>query len=172
MSYPTQSGVLNRLEAETRRAGRAHENDCLGALAMAWKDAKRSMRGHVMAEYHASHGRDAWNLRTGAPTVQRMGRYVMGVLSNFHALAVTLTRQSINSSYRGEALRQAWMLDALTPPSYTARLPRRALREAVAPFSVQWEDALAEWLKAYAANLATNLKLETLHDGSLADAAD
>jgi hypothetical protein len=89
----------------------------------------------------------------------------------FHSYSLGLIGSSIKEAYRHEALRQVWMLDMLTPPSYKPRLPNE-LREATGDYKATWEEMFGEWLKAYAANLDANLRLEALHGGDLEDAAD
>lgn len=172
MSYPTQRGTLNRLELESRRAGRQLEDDFVGGMRGAWKHAKSTMRGVVMVEYAASHRGATWALRTAGPALERINGGISRVLHDFRINAGGLTRGAIRSSYRLEALRQLWMLDQLTPPSYRPKMPVRALREAAAEPASTWSEALEEWVRAYQATLATNLRLEALHAGSLTDAAD
>lgn len=174
MSYPTQSGTLNRLEAETRKAGRAHEDACVDALKREWEAAKKSLRGIIMAEYHAAHGSEMWNLANAGMTIERINHFSTNELVGFFNSILRFMRDTVKDAYRHEALRHVWMLDMLTPPSRKPRIPGKALREALRPedYKTGWEQALAEWLRAYAANLNTNLRLEALHEGSITDAAD
>ena len=176
MNYPRQKSVLPRLEEETRKAGRAHEDAAIAALRHEWNTTKLNMQAVIMMTYRHAHGSEPWTLATAGPTHERMGHACMNELVNFHNSARGLIRRAIREAYRHEALRQIWMLDMVTPPSYKPKLPERALREAVAPRpgagSTTWEQALGEWLRAYSTNLATNLRLEALHSGSISDAAD
>ena len=176
MSYPTQRGTLNRLEAETRKAGRKFEDAAIAALRQDWEQTKDAIKGMVMLEYRRGFGSEKWALGSAGHTLDHMGRIAMNLLIGFHDRATPLIRNASRQAYRHEAMRQVWMLDMLTPPSYKPRLPERALREAGAPrpgaVAVTWEQALGEWLRAYAANLGTNLRLEALHEGGITDAAD
>ena len=174
MNYPRQKSVLSRLEEETRKAGRAHEDAAIAALRHEWNTAKLNMQAVIMTTYRHAHGSEPWTMATSGPTHERMGHACMNELVNFHNAALGLIRKSIREAYRHEALRQVWMLDMVTPPSHKPRLPARALREASARpgAGATWETALGEWLRAYSANLATNLRLEALHSGSITDAAD
>jgi len=174
LSYPTQSGTLNRLEAETRKAGRAHEDACVDALKREWEAAKKSLRGIIMAEYHAAHGSETWNLANAGMTIERINHFSTNELVGFFNSILRFMRDTVKDAYRHEALRHVWMLDMLTPPSRKPRIPGKALREALRPedYKTGWEQALAEWLRAYAVNLNTNLRLEALHEGSITDAAD
>ena len=172
MSYPTQSGALNRLEAETRRAGRAHEDLCARILKRAWYETKHLISGSIMADYWQTFPGDTWTLSRAGPTIQSMASSAHGHLSQFHDWAKSHVEESVKDAYRHEALRQVWMLDMLTPPSRKPKLPAKALQEAARPEdAAAWDQALNEWLRAYAANLNTNLRLEALHGGSLEDAA-
>ena len=173
MSYPRQSSTLARLEDETRRAGRVHEDACIAAMRQEWEQTKTAIRGIILGEYHRANGQDNWTLAGSGLTLERMGHFTMNQLVGFHNVALRLIRDSIRESYRHEAIRQCWMLDMTTPPSRRPKMPAKALQEAARPGQgVKWETAIGEWLRAYAANLGTNLRLEALHGGSITDAAD
>ena len=174
MSYPSQKAVLNRLEQETRKSGRKHEDDSVRALLGEWDACKDAIRGVIMNEYRRDFGSGTWDLARAKGAIARMTYFVSAHLENFHRSATHLIASSIRQSYRHEALRQAWMLDQLTPPSYKPRTPLKTALEAARPgdFTAKWGEALEEWIRAYQANLATNLRLEALHEGSLMDAAD
>ena len=176
MSYARQSSTLARLSDETRKAGRAHENCAIAALRHEWDATKANLQAIIMMEYKLGHGSQPWTLAAAGQTLERMGHGCMNQLVDFHNTALALIRKASKESYRHEALRQVWMLDMVTPPSRKPKLPERALREAGVPRpgagSVTWEQALGEWLRAYAVNLGTALRLEALHSGSITDAAD
>ena len=177
MSYPTQSGTLNRLEAETRKAGRKHEDACLEQLDGLWRQAKDYLRGAVMNEYQKDFGDGNWHTAAalGRGTLDRISGRASNELTIFYNHARTLIEKSLREAYRHEAMRQVWMLDMLTPPSFKPKLPTRALREAaVRPedFKTAWDRALLEWLHAYHRGLLTNLRMEALHESGITDAAD
>lgn len=173
MSYPRQSSTLARLEEETRKAGRDQEDASIARMRQEWDKTKDAIRAVILSEYHRGHGGQPWTLGQAGQTLERMGHFTMNHLIGFHNEALRLIRDSIREAYRHEALRQVWMLDMVTPASYKPKLPRKVLQEAARPGQgVKWEQALGEWLRAYAANLGTNLRLEALHEGSITDAAD
>ena len=172
MGYPTQGGTLARLEAETRKAGRAHEDACLDLLAASWGRTKDGLRGLVMNEYRRKWGGRTWTLPGSGQVLAMIYHLSGGTLTQFYHEARAIIEKSVRESYRLEALRQVWMLDMLTPPSYKPKIPARALREAGAQnYAVSWEQALGEWIRAYQSNFMTNLRLEALHEGGMDDAA-
>jgi hypothetical protein len=176
MNYPRQSSTLARLSDETRKSGRAQEDAAIATLRRQWDTTKANLQAIIMMLYRIGHGSEPWTLAAAGPTLERMGHSCTNELINFHNAALALISKASKEAYRHEALRQVWIIDQLTPPSRKPKMPERALRESAAPRpgagSVTWQTALGEWLRAYAANLATNLRLEALHSGSITDAAD
>ena len=72
----------------------------------------------------------------GRGTLDRISGRASNELTIFYNHARTLIEKSLREAYRHEAMRQVWMLDMLTPPSFKPKLPARApLHRRLAPLT-------------------------------------
>lgn len=179
MKFKTQAKTLSGMEIETRRAMRALEDKHVVELEKLWAEAKDELEQAIMAEYRRDFGRGPWDVTQANQrgTLSRIHARAGQILKAFHDQAHPFIKQALRDHRDTECLRAAWMLDQVTPPSYKAGVPFRSLHEAGAPdapgdFPTSWSDTLANWLRAYQDALASNLRMEALHGGSLHDAAD
>jgi len=176
MSYSTQKGVLNRLEAESRKAGRRLEDRQCEELGKLWAGTKADIEYIILQEYRRDFGTGLWHTAEAHAkgTLPRIRHRTLGCLSTFYIVSYSRIKTFVRESYLHELARQLWMLDCLTPRSVQPALPSKVLREASAKpgdSKSGWETALAEWVEAYHSNLMTNLRLEALHEGDIDSAA-
>jgi hypothetical protein len=175
--YPRQAAVLVRLERETRRALRRQEDAAVEDLLAAWSETEARIASTIGREYRADFPEGTWTLAEASArgTLARIAYRVRGLLATFARDGAAQMRRALDEVYWHEAARQAWMLDVLTPSSHRPVLPARRTREAEVPkgprdYAARWPEAFIAWVETYDAQLAANLKLEALHEGSLADA--
>lgn len=171
MSYPRQDSVALRLQAQNLRA-----LDKLGAqrkraLMYLWTSTARLIKADIA---DAVRGSGKWTL----PHFQQSGMYhrlslrVSFLLGQFRVHAATRMKLAFKDLRAQSALRVAYLIDQTTPASRNTRIPsvsRNTGREASAP-AAGWEDSWSEWVNAWGQSLMTNLRMNALNEGTLADA--
>jgi hypothetical protein len=175
--YPRQAAVLVRLERETRRALRRQEDAAVADLLAAWGDTQARIAAVIVREYRTDFPEGAWTLAeaTARGTLARIAYRVRGILALFAREGAAQLRRALNDIYWQEAARHLWMLDVLTPGSHLPVLPTRRAREAEVlngprDYAAKWPEAFVTWVETFDTQLAANLRMEALHEGSIADA--
>lgn len=168
MSYPTQAGVLKRLQIETRRAGREAEDKQARRIERTWRSLSSGFQGRIASTYRDHFGRGRWSLARGT-RLGTLGVMMSGIREESRRRS-SFILDDFASGLRAvgelERQRQAWMLDNVTPPSYRVR--SRVVESAGNEPSVM--DTLAQWMSAYEDALASNLRLGMLNESSMTDA--
>ncbi len=169
MAYPRQITVQKRLEADCRRQMRRMENNSIAVLSHLWDDARTRLKGAIMAR----HGGRTWTLAKAQQKglSSRLQEAIREELRQFKAMAIPTMRDGLKANYKGEMLRQAWMVDVLTPPNV---MPKATLhphyREAVTVYSgrnaaTAWYTRFGAWADAWGSSLSNNLMLNAMHGG-------
>ena len=173
----TQRKALARMEQETRSAMRRLEDSCNKELLGMWSAAVSDIRASIIDIYRQDFGKDAWDL-VGAHSKGTLGRISAASasrLSEFKAQAGQHVFDSLAHIHNQERLRALWMIDQTTPQSFLPKHPFKPAREAAASprdAKATWQQAFGTWIDTYHTSINSNLKLETLHEGDIHDAAD
>jgi hypothetical protein len=173
MPYPRQETVQKALEAQTRKDMRGMENAALSAFGYKWGEAKGRLKANIIAQ----HGGKSWTLAKAKQKglQSALNRAIDAEIVRFKTEALPVMRDGLKTNYRGELLRQAWMLDVLTPPNVHPKIKIHPhYREAVSIYSgrnaaLAWNNRFSAWTDAWATVLKTNLSLEIMHSGSATD---
>jgi hypothetical protein len=171
----TQSQVLERLEQESVRAFDKMVDAGSAELHTHWEQTKTWLKMLIRHEYAQDFRRDAWNLmdahRLG--TFERIRKKAYELLNRFHEESLVLAEGHFKTLRRESVLRNAWMLDQVTPPSQRVVLPLGfTMREAKVYEETQWNDRWGAWLTSYQASLNNNLRMGAMNNSNVNDAAD
>lgn len=176
MSHHHQANVLARLESETRRAVRRLEDSCSHGLTRLWDACKSDLEAVVISMYRRDFGRDNWDVvaATNRNTLHHIAAKSYDRLVTFRDDALAHISAGLEQVRHEEMLRALWMLDQVTVPSYTPRLPMVARESGPRPqdYKAAWDTVLNHWLEAYNQSFSANLRLNALAEGSAMDAAD
>lgn len=173
----TQRKALARMEQDTRTFMRRIENIYRDKLAGMWQSTVKEIQAHIVTAYRQDFGKNTWDL-VGAHshgTLDRIDRQAADILNNFKAEATSFIKVSLNHIHEQERLRALWMIDETTPSSFRPAAPFRQTREAAdnpRKAKASWEQAFSLWIDTYQNQLNTNLRMESLHEGDIHDAAD
>jgi hypothetical protein len=175
-----QDRTIERLEVESLRAiDKLVMQGSLGVKAI-WDEAIDSMRNSVIEEYRRDFGRDKWNLTLAAKmgTFNRIDRRIAATLSAFHSASILMASMVFRDIYFQGVLRNAWMIDQVTPPSYDVKLPKSPMFKEADPVyrgpesDTAWKVRWSAWMDAYRASLNQNLRLGAMNESEINDAAD
>lgn len=172
----TQAKALARMEEETRTEMRRLEDAYNSELAARWQRTLKNISACIMRNYRQDFGREKWDL-TAAHAKGTLGRIqteTAFLVGQFKQEAAAFISKSLGHIHQEERLRALWMIDQTTPGSFTPKATFAPAREADNPRDAKatWADALSTWMETYHTNLNTNLRMEALHEGDLASAAD
>jgi hypothetical protein len=144
-------------------------------LKTMWEKTKVWLKTSIQYEYHQDFRGAAWNLQEAhlRGTFERIQKRVHELLNRFHDESVSAATVHFKALHRESVLRNAWMLDQVTPSSQRVALPLGfTLREAKVYEETQWNDRWGAWLTSYQASLVNNLKMGAMNSSSVDDAAD
>lgn len=181
MSYPRQDKVIERLENLAQQALRKIRLQGSKHIAALWETSKRLMRTGIREFYRRDFGSSTWNMALAARrgTFYRIDMMVGHVLTDFHQESISVANAFFNLVYREATLRQAYILDMVTPDSYKVKLPRnRMFAEAdiddtsyMGPNSdTTWKVRWSAWLDTYRTAINSNLRLGALNENTADDA--
>ena len=154
------------------------EDTCNKELLGMWSAAVSDIRASILDIYRQDFGKDTWDL-VGAHsrgTLSRISAASADRLGAFKAQAGKHVADKLSYIHNQERLRALWMIDQVTPDSFLPKHPFKPAREAKADnprdAKATWQQAFGTWIDTYHTSLSSNLKLETLHEGDIHDAAD
>lgn len=173
-----QGNVIERLEKETLRAFDKIVDAGLNKTNRSWENTKNEIKRTISDYYVGAFGSSTWNIvdATHSQVLTKIDLAVGVLLNRYHAESVGIVTRTLREIYREIALRHAWMIDQVTPPSYKAKLPPSPLlREAEGTYrgpdaDTSWKVRWSAWSDAYRDALYQNLRLGALNESTVADA--
>jgi hypothetical protein len=181
---PKQESVIERLEKETVSRVRDLEDTGVLAIRRLWNRTAGLIRQDIAGEYTRDFHRSTWNIVLAARfgTLNRIDQRVGGRLREFHEASLRYISGHLRELYKTSVLRNAWILDQVTPPSYQVRLPHssvvlESMREGATVYQgpdvdTSWKVRWNAWTDAYRGSLNQNLKLGAMNESTLDDALD
>lgn len=176
----TQDRTIERLETEVLRAIDKIVDDGSRAIQVVWEEAKGSIRNVIADEYRRNFPRGTWSMvndpRVTMNVISSINRRVAGILESFHQASLILASTSFREVYYQGVLRNAWLIDQVTPPSMDVKLPKSPLfREADPVYrgpesDTAWKVRWSAWMDAYRNALDQNLRLGAMNNSEPADA--
>jgi len=171
----TQGEVLAKLELETRKAMRDHEDRSVLTLIRAWRAVQVQMRSIILSEYMSDFPQKDWTLfeakRKG--TLIRIDHRITQALNIFFTFTHNHLLKVLLESHQQETLRALWMLAVTTPKSTVIKAPNgNAIREADVPEdATPWALRLSTWLGLLRNQININLTSQALAGNTLQEAA-
>ena len=182
MKFPLQKNVIERIENLNQKAIKKQRESGRAQLSSMWETTKDSMRQVVRSQYKRDFPSGKWEMPLAARrhTIQRMMHYIGDMLDGFHRFSVEHSSKTFKQIYKTSSLRQAYLLDIITPESYRVKLPRNPMfMEASAITTYQgpdadtaWKVRWSAWIDGYKNALESNLRLGALNDSTIEDAQD
>ena len=183
MRYLQQHRTIERLGDQADRALSTLRKTGRERLANLWSMSKSSMRGWIRDLYRRDFaGSEKWDIvRANAfGTMEKIDRMVGRVLEDFHRESLKLVAGFLKQMYRDTVLRQAYVLDMVTPNHVQVKLPNNRMFTEAASAKVYrgpdadttWKVRWSSWIDSYRTALANNLKLGALNNSDVEDAAD
>ena len=181
MAYSKQLSTLVKLETENQKALRKAEDKALVEIRQLWAVIRKSLKKTISDFYRQDFPRSNWNLtdakRLG--TLYKIELQIDYTLNSYTASSVEMVRKSLISLHDEARLRNAWMLDMVTPNWVKIKTKKTETREAGmvnlftgAAAKARWDDRWAAWTNAYRSSLTNNLMLNLINEGSVEDAVD
>lgn len=187
MRIPDQLKVMEKLEDETNRAHREFEGNAVAKLNKLWDVTKKALKDVIRHEYRMAFPKGEWTLAQAkmAGAMIRIDRATRQILQHFSSVAVPYIAAVIYEHRRNVKMRQAWMLDQVTPPGVHPKIEGRRTvhREARAISSgavnlylgteakTAWMERWDAWIAAYGSNLNNNIALGALNQSTPEDAS-
>lgn len=175
-----QDRTIERLQVENLRAIDKIVKMGSEGVKGIWEEAKDSMRNAVIEEYGRDFSRENWNLTMAAKlgTFNRIDRRISGVLGAFHSSSILMASMVFKDVYFHGVLRNAWMIDQVTPPSFDVKLPKSPMFKEADPIyrgpemDTSWKVRWSAWMDAYRNSLMQNLRLGAMNESEVDDAKD
>jgi hypothetical protein len=181
MRHPNQQKTLERLEAQSHKNLRDLRNAGRKQVQVLWANAKHKMRMEIRDQYAADFRGEKWTMPLAArrKTIDRIEARVGAVLMKFHQESMSHAARSFRETYKQSVLRNAYMLDMVTPESYKVKLPKSRLfteASAITTYTgpdadTGWKVRWSGWIDGYRSSLSTNLRLGAIAENSIDDAA-
>jgi hypothetical protein len=182
MKFPNQLHVLEKLERESVKEIDGMRRDYLKQLFYMWGATRRDLKRIVWQAYKDVVPNGIWDYGTAkrSGALIRIQHETKASIELFKRHSTLLVSKSLNDLYKESILRQAWMLDQLTPPSYTIHLPKKQrVMESGRVTVTSGEDALAKWrarwegwLDSYHSSLNHNINSAAIGDLAVDDVVD
>lgn len=176
--FPQQASVTARLQDEINRALASLSAESARDLARAWAVTRRNLQSIIVDAYKSAGAGKPWTLATlrSSGAEGRMRAEIKRELASFKIKAVQIIKKGLKGLRRQSALRHAWLLDQVTPPSRRVRIPNvKAYHEAgivQQVTKVSWVDRWSQWVGSYSDALSNNLVMGATNESSLSDAID
>ncbi len=183
MRTPNQNHVIVRLEGEVLRATDKVRKAGSVQLNKLWAQTRVHLQNAISSEYRHDFPKGSWTLamalRKG--TIGRINSTLHAIIAEFHMVSQRHMQTTFREMYRTSALRNAWMLDNLTPPKMDVKLPQshlffESIREAKVykgpEADTAWKERWASWNDAYLTSLQNNIKLGAINESVMSDAVD
>jgi hypothetical protein len=176
VSYPQQPVVAARLQAETNSALDARIGKFKRELSRSWATTRHSIQAHIVSAYRTSAPSGKWSLASfrGSGAEARLRAETKASLLRFRSATTVTVRSALKTLRWESAMRHAWVLDQVTPPSRRVRVPvRTGIREAgilQTVSQVSWADRWTHWVDSYADALHNNLTMNAINESDLGDA--
>jgi hypothetical protein len=181
MSYPRQEKTIEKYEAQMKQVLRKIRQSGMMNISLLWDQTKTTMKNHIRDIYRRDFGRQPWSLAMAARrgTMHRIDMMVGHVLGEFQQESISMVTKYLKDIYRQSTLRQAHILDSITPPSYKVHMPKNRMFSEVDIKTYQgpeadtaWKVRWSAWLDTYRTALNSNIKLGAMNSSSAMDVED
>jgi len=177
----TQDRTIERFEIENLRSIDKISGAGLNVLKQMWGEAKDSMKGIIADEYRRNFPHGTWSMidspQATINVINSIDKRVASVLAAYHHASITMSSVVFKDVYFHGVLRNAWLIDQVTPPSYDVKLPKSPMfKEADLIYrgpesDTAWKVRWSAWMDSYRSALNQNLRLGAMNDSDMADAA-
>jgi hypothetical protein len=177
MAYPKQSSTQARLETLIRKDMRIMERRTLKKIFKLWKLYKNYIKQSIYLSYRSVVPHGEWNLvvAKNSNVMHQIGFNVRKLMNEFRHEAKHILKQEFKKHYLEEYLRNAWLMDMITPKHIKINLtPKVNTIESVRIYTgrnalVKWFERFEQWTLSWEDTVRANIMLNAMHEKTVED---